>query len=41
MNQLGEYVPKQSTAWRWPINLAMYDRTPSLSEAERSELNRR
>ena len=41
MNQPGEFVPNQSTAWRWPINLAMYDRTPSLSEAERSELNRR
>ncbi len=41
MNQPGAFVPNQSTAWRWPINLAMYDRTPSLSEAERSELNRR
>ncbi len=41
MNQPVQYLPSQNTLWRWPINLAIYDRTPSLSEAERSELNRR
>ena len=41
MNQPAQDPPSQSTAWHWPINLAMYDRTPFLSEAERSELNRR
>jgi len=41
MNQPIRQLPDQSTAWRWPIDLAVHDRTPSLSEAERSELDRR
>ncbi len=40
MNQPVLHLPGQSTAWREPIDLALYDRTPSLSEAERSELDR-
>ncbi len=40
MNQPALHLPGQSTTWHWPINLATYDHTPSLSEAERSELDR-
>jgi integrase len=41
MNQSAPCSPSPHTSWPWPVNLLAYDRHPLLSEAERTELDRK
>ncbi len=40
MNQPAALFAHPSHPWTWPVDLARYDRSPDLSEAERAELKR-
>ncbi|HEX6477232.1 MAG TPA: hypothetical protein VF043_00195 [Ktedonobacteraceae bacterium] len=40
MNQAATFFPSPSHPWSWPVDLARYERSPDLSEAERAELRR-
>jgi integrase len=39
--ELSQQASHEHSTWRWPIDLAVYDRTPALSETERAELAHR
>ena len=41
MSQNSSFPSTRDTPWSWPVNIALYDRTPSLSEQECLELDRR
>ena len=40
MNKPVALLPQPSSSWHWPVDIAHYDRSPDLGEAERAELKR-